>query len=167
MDPFHKKAARAAVLIHEQTLHQSCPTAGLRLPHYAWSTIPTLQRQIGVAIARGWDRAAKATLQSLIEALDECRRDLGDALRTLQPQQPKQPVSAADIYQDLVALANGFEDVEIDLQEETIAVTTDRIVLDDVNLGRFRVRLPWQKLDASTAYQVEALDPNPAAKGDE
>lgn len=167
MDAFQRKTARAAVMIYEQALRADRPTPRLRLPHYAWSTIPTFQRQIELAIQRGWNHAAKAATQSLIEALEECRRDLGDVIRTVQPKQPRLPASPGDIYRDLVALADEFEDVEIDLQEETISVTTDRIAFDGIELGDFTIRLHWQDLDSSTPYKVEAQNPNPAAKSDE
>ena len=75
--------------------------------------------------------------------------------------------SASDIYRDILALDDEFEEVEIDLDEHELSVTTDRIVLEDIDLGPFEIRLDWQRLGASSAYRVVALDPNPAARSDD
>ena len=61
----------------------------------------------------------------------------------------RQVCSASDIFRDILALYDEFEEVAIDLNEHTLAVTTDRIVLDDVNLGPFKIRLDWHGLCSS------------------
>ena len=54
--------------------------------------------------------------------------------------------SASDIYRDILALDEEFEEVDIDLDEHELSVTTDRIVLEDVHLGAFQIRLDWRQL---------------------
>ena len=77
-------------------------------------------------------------------------------------------VSATDVYHDLLALKGEFEEVEIDLEENDLSVTTDDIDLDGVCLGPFQIRLEWQQIgQASQPYRVIALDPHPATKSDE
>jgi hypothetical protein len=66
-----------------------------------------------------------------------------------------------------LALYDEFEDVEIDLDKHTLSVTTDRIVLGYIGLGRFEIRLDWKHLGSSCAYRVVALDPNPATKSED
>ena len=64
-------------------------------------------------------------------------------------------------------MADEFEAVDIDLGEHELSVTTDRIVLEGINLGSFKIRLDWHLLGFSSAYRVMALDPNPAAKNED
>jgi len=168
MDPISKTALRAAVLIHEQLASSTRQDFPLYLPEYSWNNIQRLRRQIDLARQRGWHRAAKRLAENLASALDDCRHELENALRTLQSGlRERQAASASDIYRDILALHDEFEEVDIDLNEHEISVTTDRIVLEEINLGPFQIRLDWHHLERSPAYRVVALDPNPAAKSDD
>ena len=101
-------------------------------------------------------------------AIDSCRRDLENAHRDLQSLcEQRQVSSVSDIYRDILALDDEFEDVQIDLKEHALAVTTDRIVLEDMPFGRFEIWLDWQRLGEAQPYRVVALDPNPAARNDD
>ena len=103
-----------------------------------------------------------------IDEADDCRRELENVHRILQTHRARQQVfSASDIYRDILALYEEFEEVEIDLDEHTLSVTTDRIVLEYVRLGAFEIKLDWRRLGDSQPYRVVALDPNPAAKNDD
>jgi hypothetical protein len=42
-------------------------------------------------------------------------------------------------------------------------VTTEPVVLEAIDLGRFQIRLSWQRLHDDQPYRVVALDPAPAA----
>jgi hypothetical protein len=65
-------------------------------------------------------------------------------------------------------LSAEFDEVQIDLTNKCVAVETLPIVLQDIDLGPFRVVLEWTKLRHDRPYQVIALEPNPAAgKSDE
>ena len=169
MDPINKTAMRAAVLIHEQLAGGTRHDLPIYLPEYSWNNIQQLRRQIDRARERGWHRAAARLTEDLAGALDDCRRELENAHRTLQSCPTQRHVSSAsDIYRDILALYDEFEEVDIDLDEHTLSVTTDRIVLEYISLGRFEIRLDWRHLgDRRTAYRVVALDPNPAAKSDD
>ena len=169
MDPINKKALRAAVLIHEHLAGGNRHDAALYLPEYSWHNIQQLRRRIELARRRSWHRAAARTTEVLTRALDDCHRNLENALRTLQSCPVEQPVaSASDIYRDILALCEEFDEVDIHLDEHAISVTTDYIVLEHVNLGRFQVRLDWKLLGCcSQPYGIVARDPHPAAARDD
>jgi hypothetical protein len=168
MDPVDKTALRAAVLIHEQLAGGQRQDSPICLPEYSWNNIQRLRRQIDRARQRGWQRAARRLTEDLAGALDDCRRQLENAFRVLQSHPSKRRVSSAsEIYRDILALYDEFEEVEIDLDEHTLSVTTDRIVLEDINFGRFEIRLDWRRLAEVLPYRVVALDPNPAAKSED
>ena len=104
----------------------------------------------------------------MADELDNFRSHLETAVRTLQSDRPERHVSSvSDLYRDILALREEFEEVEIDLGEHQLSVTTDRIVLEDIHLGRFDIRLNWRRLGSSSTYRVVALDPNPASKCDD
>ena len=75
--------------------------------------------------------------------------------------------SQGDIYQDLLALEEEFPEVQIDLAEAQISVTTEPLILEGIHLGPFQIRLDWQQLKATHPYRVVALEANPAASNEE
>jgi len=168
MDPIKKTTLRAAVLIHEQLAGDKRQDVPICLPEYSWNKTQQLRHQIDLASRRGWHGAAARLTEDLAGAMDGCRRELENALRVLQSRPPQRHVaSASDIYRDILALRDEFEAVEIDLGEHELSVTTDRIVLEHIDLGPFAIRLDWHLLGSSSTYRVVALDPNPAAKNED
>ena len=161
----NKTALRAAVLIQERLSGSTCHTSPIYVPDYHWNRIQRLRRQIDMAHHYGWHGAAKQLTEDLAGALDDCRRELENAVCTLQSRPRGRHVySASDIYRDILALYDEFENVKIDLKEHTLSVITDCIVLENIHFGQFAIKLDWKRLGSSPAYQVVALDPNPAAK---
>ena len=65
-----------------------------------------------------------------------------------------------------MALQSEFEDVQCDPDEHVLSVTTQSVVLDGIELGRFQIRLDWQCLQETSPYAVVVLDPNPAQSND-
>ena len=168
MNPTNKPAIRAATCIHAQLTENPRHDRRICLPEYSWNNIQQLRRQIDLARGRGWHRAAARLTEELAYPLDNCRRELDNACRLLQSNPTERRVSSvSDIYRDIAALDDEFEDVEINLAENTLSVTTDDIVLGDMRFGRFVIRLEWQRLGETQPYRVVALDPNPSAKRDD
>ena len=167
MTATNKLAMRAAVLIREQQIGRQSQHAAISLPEYSWTHIQRLRRQIVLARQHGWQGAVKRLSEDMVRALEDCRRDLDNAVRALQYSPSQYPVSSAsNIYADLLALEKEFDEVEIDLDEQEISATTDSIVLEGIELGAFRICLDWHRLDSSSAYRVVACDPNPAARSE-
>lgn len=97
------------------------------------------------------------------------RRQIAGILSSLQDfvaeteSVPTAPLaSVGDVYRDLVALQTEFTDVTVDEDEKTVAVTTDRIVLEGVDLGPFQIVWHWEQRDHRHALRVIAEEPQPA-----
>lgn len=95
-------------------------------------------------------------------------REMENASRVLVSRRPNlAPASPAASYLDLLALRREFGDVQIDDKKHELAVTTDSIELECVELGDFAIRLEWMQIGLATQpYRVVALDPHPAARRD-
>ena len=170
MKRIKQEIVEAAIVLHERLVGKQRHTDSISLPTYVWSSIQSLQRQIDMARQRGWYGAAKRLREDLAFAVSDFRRQLDDLHRRLEgaSRTPCRNVSATDVYRDLVALKDEFEEVEINLEEKELSVTTDSITLDGIFLGPFQIRLEWQHVgQSSQPYRVVALDPHPAAKSDE
>jgi hypothetical protein len=167
MTPTNKTALRAAVLLHEQLVGSKGRLQPVSLPDYSWNHVQWLRQQIALACQRGWYFAAKRLGEEMVHAMQNCCRDLDSALYTLQDFLPERPLSSAsNIYRDILALEDEFEQVDIELGKHELAVTTDHIVLEDLDLGEFQIRLDWHRLDSPSAYRIVALDPHPAEKNE-
>jgi hypothetical protein len=164
MNAIEREALRAAVLIREHVVAPCPPRRPIQLSHYHWNEAQRLQRQIEQAHRRGWYRAAESLTTDLARMLENFQRELGWAIDGLKAHKaPERIAPAADLYRDILALHDEFDRMEINVKEHTLRVTTDRIVLEDVSLGRFEIVLDWRDLGTPSPYRVVALDPNPPA----
>jgi len=134
-----------------------------RLDSLSLATLEQLGRQLSAAKRRGFTRAARKLNQLIATEVLNLREEL-DALaafwreRLLVPQLPR----VRDLYEDLVALQDEFEEVACTLSARTLSVTTAPIVLEGRKLGRFCIELEWDCLGAPPDYRVVALEPSPA-----
>lgn len=170
MKRMNQETVEAAILLHERLVGKQQHTNSINLPTYAWANIEGLRRQVDTARKHGWHGAARRLTEDLVFAVSDCRRQLDEIVRRQEAasREPCHKVLAADVYRDLVALKDEFTEVDIDLEEEELSVTTDNIVLEGVFLGSFRICLQWQHIgQASQPYRVISLDPHPASKSEE
>jgi hypothetical protein len=168
MPAVDKSALRAAVLIHEHVAVPYPPRRPIHLSDYHWNEAQRLVRQIELAYRRGWRRAVESLNTDLTQMLTNFQRELGWAITGLRDRKtPPRIATVADMYHDILALHDEFDHVAINVKEHTLRVTTDRVVLDDVRLGRFEIVLDWRDLGKHPPYRVVALDPNPAAADSE
>jgi hypothetical protein len=164
MNKNKRDAFRAAVLIHEQLTNRKPPASTVHLPGYSWAAIERLKRQIARASGRGWHRAASRLNEEMVDAMRRCHSELETALRTVEVHSaPRFLSTPSEIYRDILALHAEFDEVEIDFDGHELCATTDAIVLSDIDLGCFDIRLGWQRLGGPQPYRVVARDPNPAA----
>jgi hypothetical protein len=68
---------------------------------------------------------------------------------------------------DIAALAEEFEDLEIDLKGATLSVVTPDIWLEEMYFGSFQIVLEWGESGHGPRYSVVAKDPQPASSNDE
>lgn len=105
-------------------------------------------------------------LRSLVQAVEQAVRP---TCRHLQERQVKLP-DLRSVLAELRQLDDEFGGLEINLKQKTLWVSTERIVLKDVDLGPFAIELSWSKLvgaSSSLCFGIEELDPCPASARDD
>lgn len=158
---FRRQALRAAVKIHEKLRGPPRITQYLYLPQSAWDELCRTARHLRHAEQRGWPAAVQSLVQDLDYTALRFQREM-ELLRNSLPSQttPRVTMSAGEIASELIALAEEFEQVKIDLPGCKISVVTAGIELESVSLGAFRIVLRWDRLGQNPAYDCEAQDPN-------
>lgn len=165
----HRQVLRAAMRIREYLTNGARANQMLDLPIARWFELRRLYRRLESVHRRGWQTASVSLGGELDYEIGRLTAEL-DAVRGQLPRsqtaQPEVQLASA-IAADLVALANEFEAIELDLKAKTIRVDTAGIILEDVDLGAFRIALRWERIGTSGAYRIEAITPNcPTTRSD-
>lgn len=157
----HRQAIRAAVRIHEH-LNGPASRADLEaLPQGRWNELRQIHERLQLAQRRGWQAASRLVVNDLEYQIRRLTAELGAVREGLpQPEQHGFVCPASAIAADLLALNEEFEAVRIDLKQKTVQVHTAGIVLEDIDLGAFRIVLHWDRVGVGKAYQIWALQPN-------
>jgi hypothetical protein len=135
------------------------------LPDGDWNQCQSLMHQIDLCTARNWSHAAAQLSHCLEHALERCRNRLQEiTLQVSGAGQLLPPQTIRDVFGDLVALSDEFEGVTVDASNQTLSVTTAPIVLEEIDLGPFVIRLHWDRIGDRRPYEVVALEPNPAGE---
>jgi len=122
-------------------------------------------RQARRARLREWHLAVDVLLKDLSHAIPSIQQELSATAERLPRSAAIDRVATMhDIYQDLVALRQEFEQLDYDCRERWLSVVSDPIVLAGVYLGPFEIRLKWAQLSRGDVpvYRVIARDPHPA-----
>ncbi len=154
---------RTAESMHSLLTQQETPASVL--PEERWNELQKLIRQIHRCRVHGFQRARKLLEGDFKAELAALATVLDSQLAQLRRPSPK-CASVRDIYEDLRALNDEFEEVLVDLEAGTISATTDPITLGGTELGPFEIRLEWRELAERSPYRVIALAPNPAGTND-
>ncbi|MCB9851204.1 MAG: hypothetical protein H6817_10935 [Phycisphaerales bacterium] len=99
-------------------------------------------------------------------------RDLEHALNSLKEEltrPAKRTPVLRDVFEDLRELEAEFGEVRLDSTHRFVAVTTESIVLQEIELGRFELQIDVSMRPGafpSEALRAVALDPNPCAADD-
>ncbi len=140
----------------------------VELPEEDWNYSERLLRQLDVCHERDWRHAAALLEDRLRRGLERCserfqeiNRQVAGRSSPLFVQRPR------DIFDDLVSLADEFEGVSVDGQNRSVSVTTESIVLEEINLGPFEIRLQWDRIGDRRPYRVIASHPNSAGESSE
>jgi hypothetical protein len=163
MPGFQRTSWRAAGRMEESLRPRPENSRSWRLNRTLVETLPKLAERLELAVGRGWNKAARHMRLAMHSQLLHFKTQINDALHQLETSKGHQTgPSQALIYAELGALSEEFEDFEIDLRKQTVAVVTESIVIDDIDLGRFRIVLDWKKCEQRDAnvYSVTALTPN-------
>jgi len=158
-------ALRAAVKIHEHLLGPARRPLLNDLPQTAWNELRLTVERLRYAQRRGWHVAAQSLCDDLHYTCGCLQRHL-EAFRQQLPSKSvtQQVASPSEIAADLYALEQEFEDVVLLLKEHRISVLTAPIVLEDVELGPFRIVLHWERVGQVCAYELIAEEAH-AAEG--
>jgi len=164
MNPQQRSALRAAGRIRDQIVRRQQDGEPLSLPEQPWANMQGLTRQIELARSRGWQRAARLLAEGLLREVQYCRDCLLDISSVLQKRTTDNELpKESEIYREIVALEEEFDTVECDPDCGELRVSSEPIVLEGIDLGRFEIRLDWNRSPGSSPYRVVALEPKPAA----
>jgi hypothetical protein len=72
------------------------------------------------------------------------------------------PDDAVDLLAELLALQRMFARVRCNHRKRVLSTRTKEILAGNLELGRFEIRLSWERIGSADAYRVVALEPNPA-----
>jgi len=165
MKTIDKRLLRMAAAIHRQAT--SAPqSSAIYLSDLMWPQIVRLHRRRERARRRNWRLAQAALERELGEASVSMRADLRTMERRLaDDRMPSTFASVTEIYSDLSALSEEFEEFAFDRSDQLLSVTTEPIELEEVYLGPFEIRLDWSDLHSPERqpYRVVATDPHPSA----
>ena len=166
MSRFSRLHYRFAVLLQERLMVGSRQMACPELPDWYWSQCVELRRKLLTARMRRWRGAADEMAHELGRLMRELSRDFSDKALSLGEsfRVPEVP-SLRDLYAEVQAVFDEFEQSDLSLKKREIWVVTDPITLEFVDLGPFEIRLNLEAigtLDRRQPYDIRALDPVPA-----
>ena len=144
------------------------PPKPLELPGGSWQKLAATDRKLHRSRVLAYELGNQRLQRERLEQLRIFHQQIASLLEQSQPSLPiDRQARLHELIADLNGLETEFGDVEINLKAKTLAVTTDPIELDGVDLGRFRIHLQLRYLGQSHPYRVIALDPTSAGSCDE
>ncbi|MBI1348692.1 hypothetical protein GC163_20660 [bacterium] len=151
-----RTATRGLVAIQAALARRVSHQQAITLPQGRWQRLCRLQIHYQLACQRGWSAAAAHLQIQWQQQLGWFETDL----QVLQRRLPTAVVpSLRTLYDELQGLEQEFEQVTLDLAATTLTVTTDAIVLEDLDFGPFALRWNWERLPTDDALTVVALEP--------
>jgi len=164
----HKILLRTAERISSHLQRLRASPVSIDLPDGDWAQCRSLIHQIDLCANRNWTHAGGLIKDCLERALERCSDRLREIAREVSGSGRLAPIqSDREVFKDLVALSDEFEGVTIDGSSQTVSVTTDPIVLEEIDLGPFVIRLHLDRIGERRPYEVVALAPNPAGESSE
>ncbi len=163
MQPSVRILFRTAECIRGQ-LHRAAVASGeVELPEAHWTECQALVRQLRRAADHGWINAQPILQDRWERAVSLCVERLQEVVRQSAWSQARPaPPTAREVFGDLAALSDEFDSLSIDLANRTISVTTEPVVLEEMDLGPIEIRLHWDRIGERRPYDVVALSPNPS-----
>lgn len=141
------------------------PVTDFQLPHLNYRLgmmLPQLTESLSTALRKGWSVSADYARQQILTELECLQSKIQVALHAVKSAAERISLpTQRDLYDEFMALHGEFEMCCVNLREQTVSVETEPIVLDDVELGRFRIQLDWRQILNVKAdpYTVAALSP--------
>ena len=165
LNEHQRQALRVALQIDRAQSRLDRPVRhAMEWPSAEWNRCRRLAELLPTAQRRGWHTAAGHLQQRLERELHSLRLRL-DPLQSAPSDAPAtcQPLDLRTLHQEVLALFDTFDRVQVDLQRRTLSVITEPIELQGIDLGRFEIQLRYTAPRDTPRYEVIALDPHPAA----
>ena len=121
------------------------------------------------AVQRNWQAAAKKVQTRTCRNIGDLNYEIQTLKSTLDQKAGELPM-VSDVLAEFMQLEDEYGQLRYNWKEKTLSVTTDPIVLDDVALGSFEIKLfldRISRLGKDSPYRIIALEPNPAGSNDE
>lgn len=164
MSPPNRLLIRTAVAIqarYDAHANRSSPVA---LPEPMWQECVRAALLLEYARRRRWLFATEELRFRVRNACRALAHECGQLDELLKPHTlPQRVPSLRDLYDDLIALHDEYEAVRIDRKAEVLAIRTDPIVLEGIDLGPFEIRMRWSTLPYPPCYSIDALQPRRSA----
>jgi len=122
------------------------------------------RRSLALCAQWQWNGAARCLLHDLPYELNALRNEICRCEETLRQTQEPGPTLRM-LYDELQQIEKEFGSLRYDHDERFLAVTTEPIVLEDVYLGAFEIRLLLERQAGTcvdAALRAVAQDPRPA-----
>ena len=133
------------------------------LDRWSFQQLHVLTARLASVEQLDWQLSARWVAQQLHAKLRTCESQITSVLEGLATRFPTaESPTAAAIYEELSALREEFEVCEVDLRAGTLSVVTEPVVLEDIDLGPFRIVLNWKggpDPAAASPYLVQAISP--------
>jgi hypothetical protein len=126
-------------------------------------------KKLGISLAHSWFFAAEDSRNSIRREVSELTYSLSRTQEFVEKPTADTP-NLSLLVEELKQLQQEFGDIAFDKEADTISVETEKITLDDVYLGPFKIQLELKKLAElyrGPSYYCIALDPHPAATNDD
>tara|TARA_R110002111_G_scaffold262878_1_gene342618 strand:+ start:5704 stop:6726 length:1023 start_codon:yes stop_codon:yes gene_type:complete len=150
------RAAREITAQYQQ-LDTALPTMN-SLPAGQWEQVNRLTRLMVKARAHKYPTAFWRCFHELQRTLLSLMREIAAYRGELtQIERQSNCPSFKETYAELCSLPDEFEETRIDWSEQEIVVRTSTVILDQINLGEFEIRLRWSELDCPQPYRIISL----------
>jgi len=130
------------------------------LPEEHWLRVQQLQHRLRLANRSRFTGAQTHVRRQLAQSLRRLAKDCLHQAEDLErhESQPEVPTLRL-LLEELQSVQDEFDQVDIDWPAKILRVRTERIVLEDIDLGPFEIRLSLDQLGCYQPYSVIALDP--------
>ena len=150
---------RAAAKIREQYLSHATVFPNVNSPPVdQWTRVMRLARLLLKAQQHHCPTAFQRCLEQYKQSVARMSHELTACYNELTNiKRPPVIPSLRDLTDELSSLPDEFEDTRIDWSEQEIVVRTPPVILREVNLGEFEIRLRWSELGDPQPYRVISL----------
>ena len=114
-------------------------------------------RSLQTASSRNWLAAERLLISDCQNSIKQTERLLSKIQQALTESGKRPRPETKEIFLDLVALHEEFDELRFDAKAKLLSVVSKRIDLEDVHLGRFKIQLELNSLSAETTaiYEVD------------